>query len=197
MALIGSLCHARTGLDLRAPLLPPTMTRPWRLVLWALAAVGVVVLLVVGLAFKGAASIGRLAPALPRERLAGPPLTPNRPPAATGGRAALVTFWASWCGPCAREAPALERFSESPSGEGRLIGVDWSDGLSQARSFIRRYSWTFSNLRDSEGAVGNAYHLTGLPTTFVVDGSGHVRAVLRGPQDAGSLGRALASAGRS
>ena len=141
--------------------------------------------------------MGRLAPALPREVLAGPALTLPRPPGATGGRAALVTFWASWCEPCATEAPALERFSESPLGRGRLIGVDWSDGLTQARTFIRRYSWTFSNLRDSDGAVGNAYHVTGLPTTFVLDGSGHIRAVLRGPQDVGSLERALASAGRS
>jgi len=166
-------------------------------VLWALVGGMLVVLLALGLGLKGSASIGRLAPALPRERLAGPVLTPARPPAVTGGRATLVTFWASWCGPCAREAPALERFSESPSGRGRLIGVDWSDGLSQARSFIRRYSWTFSNLRDSEGAVGDAYHITGLPTTFVLDGSGRIRAMLRGPQDAGSLGRALASAGPS
>lgn len=196
-ALIGSLCHARTGLDLRVLLLAATMTRPWRLLLWTLGAAGLVVLLVLGLGFQGSPSIGRLAPALPRERLAGPPLTSGGRPFATGGRAALVTFWASWCEPCAREAPALERFYESPSGRGRLIGVDWSDGLSQARSFIRRYSWTFSNLRDSQGTVGNAYHLAGLPTTFVLDGSGHIRAVLRGPQDAGSLGRALASAGRS
>ena len=34
------------------------------------------------------------------------------------GRPALVVFWASWCEPCAREAPALERFSLSPFGRG-------------------------------------------------------------------------------
>jgi peroxiredoxin len=72
------------------------------------------------------------------------------------------------------------------------VGVDWSDGLAGARLFIRRYSWTFSNLRDSEGTVGNEYRLTGLPTTFVLDARGRIRAVLRGPQDEASLGRALA-----
>jgi thiol-disulfide isomerase/thioredoxin len=192
--LIGSLRNARAGVYPRV-LLPAVMARPWRLLLWALGAAGLAALLVLGLG--GAASMRRLAPALPREVLAGPPLTLARPPGDTGGHAALVTFWASWCEPCAVEAPALQRFSESPSGQGRLIGVDWSDGLTQARSFIRRYSWTFSNLRDSNGAVGNAYHVTGLPTTFVLDSSGHIRAVLRGPQDVGSLERALVSAGRS
>jgi len=71
--------------------------------------------------------------------------------------------------------------------------VDWSDGLSGARAFIRSHSWTFPNVRDAEGTVGNAYRLTGLPSTFVLDAHGRIRAVLRGPQDEGSLTRALAS----
>jgi cytochrome c biogenesis protein CcmG/thiol:disulfide interchange protein DsbE len=166
-----------------------------RLLLWTLSAAGLAALIVFGLRSQRSASVGRLAPALPREQLAGPPMALTGLQAATGARARLVTFWASWCGPCAREAPALERFSQSPTGRGRMVGVDWSDGLSGARSFIRRYSWTFPNLRDSEGTVGNQYHLTGLPTTFVLDAAGRIRAVLRGPQDGGSLGRALASAG--
>ena len=77
------------------------------------------------------------------------------------------------------------------------MGVNWSDGLSGARGFISRYHWTFPNVRDGEGTVGNAYRLTGLPTTFVLDGHGHIAAVLRGPQDQASLARALAAAERA
>jgi thiol-disulfide isomerase/thioredoxin len=162
---------------------------------WTITAVGILVALVVfGLASDRSSSVGPQAPALPRERLAGPPLTLPGLLSASAGRPALVVFWASWCGPCAGEAPAIERFSRSTAGRGRLVGVDWSDGLVGARSFIRRYSWTFSNLRDSEGTVGNSYHLTGLPTTFVLDGHGRIRTVLRGPQDERSLQRALAGA---
>jgi thiol-disulfide isomerase/thioredoxin len=103
-------------------------------------------------------------------------------------------FWASWCGPCAQEAPALERFSKTSAGRGRIVGVDWSDPeLTSARSFIRRHAWTFPNLRDSEGTVGIAYGLTGLPTTFVIDARGRIRETLRGPQSERSLQRALAS----
>jgi thiol-disulfide isomerase/thioredoxin len=156
----------------------------------ALVAIGIAALIVFGLASVHS-TVGRLAPALPGERLAGPPVTLATLRSAARGRPVLVTFWASWCGPCAREATALERFSLSPSGRGRLVGVDWSDAQSGARSFIRRYGWTFASLRDGEGTVGNDYGLTGLPTTFVVDSSGHIRAVLRGPQDVGSLTRAV------
>jgi thiol-disulfide isomerase/thioredoxin len=162
----------------------------WMLVV----AAGLVALLLFGLASVRSASVGRLAPGLPRERLAGPPVTLASLLTAARDHPVLITFWASWCGPCAREAPALERFSLSPSGRDRLVGVDWSDALPGARSFIRRYAWTFSNLRDAEGTVGNDYRLTSLPTTFVVDSSGRIGAVLHGPQDADSLTRALAGA---
>ena len=162
---------------------------------WTLAAAVLAAVAIFGLSASGSSSLGRLAPALPRERLLGPPVTIASLTTASGApttRPALVVFWASWCGPCAREAPALERFSESVAGRGRLVGVDWSDALAGARSFIRRYAWTFSNVRDSDGTVGNAYHMTGLPTTFVIDAHRRIRGVLRGPQDERSLKRALA-----
>jgi thiol-disulfide isomerase/thioredoxin len=168
------------------------LARRRRLAGWlALVAIAVAALVVFGLASVHS-TVGRLAPALPGERLAGPPATLATLRTAAAGRPVLVTFWASWCAPCAREAAALERFSLSPSGRGRLVGVNWSDARSGARSFIRRYGWTFSNLRDAEGTVGNDYRLPGLPTTFVVDSSGRIRAELRGPQDAASLTRAAA-----
>ncbi len=174
------------------------MARRLRALGWTvLACLAVAALIEFGLSAQRSASLGRPAPALPRERLAGAPLTLAGLLRAAAGKPSLVVFWASWCEPCAREAPALERFSRTSAGRGRLVGVDWSDGLAGARSFIGRYGWTFTNLRDSEGTVGNAYHMTGLPTTFVLDGSGHIRSVLRGPQDEGSLARALASVGPS
>jgi thiol-disulfide isomerase/thioredoxin len=165
-----------------------------RLLGWTiLTGLAVAALAVFGLASNHSASAGRAAPALPREHLAGPPVTLPGLLASARGRPALVVFWASWCAPCVREAPALQRFSLSPAGRGRVAGVDWSDGLSGARAFIRRYSWTFPNVRDAEGTVGNEYRITGLPTTFVLDGHGRIRSVLRGPQTEPALAHALAA----
>jgi thiol-disulfide isomerase/thioredoxin len=137
---------------------------------------------------------GRRAPALPRETLQGGHVTLASLLARARGKPALVVFWASWCDPCAEEAPALERFSKTAIGRGRIVGVDWSDARSGAIQFLRRYAWTFPNLRDAEGLVGNSYGLTDLPTTFVVDPNGRIGAALIGPQSERSLTRALAAA---
>jgi thiol-disulfide isomerase/thioredoxin len=163
-----------------------------KLLLWTVVAAAVVVLAMFGLASDRSPGSGRTAPALPRERLAGAPITLAGLLAGAGDRPALVVFWASWCGPCATEAPALERFSQSATGRGRIVGVDWSDALPGARAFIRRYSWSFPNVRDPEGTVGNQYRLTVLPTSFVLDAHGRIQAVLRGPQSEASLAQALA-----
>jgi thiol-disulfide isomerase/thioredoxin len=135
---------------------------------------------------------GQPAPALPRESLSGQAVTL----AALRGHPVLVTFWASWCDPCLHEAPALEGFSRSLGGRATLVGVNWSDpSLSAAHAFVRRYGWTFPNLRDPQGAAGLRFGLTGLPTTFVIDSSGRVRATLRGPQTQKTLASALATVG--
>lgn len=151
---------------------------------------------VLGLAGRSGDS-DRSAPGLPREPLSGSPATLTSLLSSSGGKPVLVVFWASWCGPCSHEAPALERFARSSSGRERIVGVDWSDGRSGARSFIAHYGWTFPNVRDGEGRVGNSYGLTGLPTTFVVDRRHRIVAQLIGPQTEAGLARALARAERS
>jgi thiol-disulfide isomerase/thioredoxin len=164
------------------------MRRRSKLLRWTLAALAAAAFAGFGLAATSSGPVGRAAPPLPRERLSGPV-----PPKA--GQAKLVVFWASWCGPCAQEAPALERFAQSSAGRGRVVGVNASDTLAGARRFIRRYAWTFANLRDADGNAGSEYRVATLPMSFVLDSSGHIRAELRGPQEESALSKALARAG--
>jgi cytochrome c biogenesis protein CcmG/thiol:disulfide interchange protein DsbE len=158
----------------------------------AAAVIAVVLFAVFGLA-SDEPPHGRPAPALPGQQLIGPRATVKSLVASAGGRPSLVLFWASWCDPCQQEAASIERFSQSAAGRGRIVGVDWNDGLSGARSFIAHNVWTFPNLRDAEGTVGSKHRLGGLPTTFVLDGHGRIRQTLRGPQTVSSLGKALRS----
>jgi thiol-disulfide isomerase/thioredoxin len=173
------------------------MSARLRLVVWALAvALAVAALAVFGLAGDHASS-ARAAPHLPGQALLGRPVSLSSVLAGAHGRSVLVVFWASWCEPCAREAPALERFALAPQGRGRIVGVDWSDALASAREFVKRYAWTFPSMRDGNGVVGNAYRLATLPTSYVIDARGRIRTVLRGPQTQASVARALASVERA
>jgi cytochrome c biogenesis protein CcmG/thiol:disulfide interchange protein DsbE len=165
---------------------------PWRgLVVWAGLAAALVALAVFGLSgSKG--TVGRVAPALPSDRLSGQAVSLR----SLRGRPALVVFWASWCTPCEQEAPALERFVRSLHGRARLVGVNWSDpSLSRAKAFVKRFRWTFPNLRDPEETSGQKFGVSNLPTTYAIDATGHIQAVMHGPQTQESLGRALAKAG--
>jgi cytochrome c biogenesis protein CcmG/thiol:disulfide interchange protein DsbE len=168
----------------------PRSRAPLRtLLLCAVAVIALVAFAVFGLAGSGG-RVGRPAPPLPGEHLSGSAVTL----ASLRGHPVLVSFWASWCKPCEHEAPTLERFSRGLSGHATLVGVNWNDpSLSEARAFIKRYGWTFPNLRDPQGTAGYAYGLPDLPTTFVIDSGGRLRATLRGPQTSQDLANALAS----
>ena len=184
--------RAAAGRSLSAP----PMTRRLRPMAWTLVLVAAsAALALFGLASHPAS--GRAAPALPREHLAGAPVTLASLLTGADGRPALVVFWASWCGPCAQEAPALERFSESPAGRGQDRRRRLERRAVWGACVHPALRWTFPNLRDAEGTVGNAYRLTGLPTTFVIDANGRIRRVLRGPQNEHSLQAALAAMERS
>ena len=132
----------------------------------------------------------RTAPALPSVVLT-PPRTTI---ASLRGRPALINFWASWCGPCDKEAPELARLSHRLRGRATLVGVDWNDALSGARHFISKNHWSFPNLRDGDGTVGNRYGLSGLPNSFVLDPTGRIVRILRGPQTVATFERALRAA---
>ena len=164
---------------------------PRRRALAAVAALAIVgALVAVEILSGGGSSSARAAPALPRQTL----VPPTVGIAKLRGHPAAINFWASWCGPCRKEAPGLARLARSLPARARLVGVDWNDGLSGARAFIRRYGWRFPVLRDGDGHVGDAYRILGLPTTFILDSAGRIVRVLRGPQQPATVRRALTAA---
>ena len=158
------------------------------LVVVAIIAVLIGVELLSGSSDSGA---GRPAPQLPTSVLVPPAVHLS----SLRGKPAAINFWASWCAPCRREAPDLELLNRSLHGSASIVGVDWSDGLDSARSFISEHYMTYPNLSDSDGTVGQKYGLVGLPMTFILDSKGIITDVLRGPQTAETVRRALDAAG--
>ena len=163
-----------------------------RLAVPLLIAVLVVGVIVFEVASSGAGgSAPRAAPPLPSAVLQ-PPKTSL---ATLRGKPALVNFWASWCGHCKQESPAIERLWRGLHGAVGVVGVDYSDGADQARAFIHTYGLSYPMLSDPGGTAGERFGVSGLPTTFVLDSHGRIVETLRGPQTEADLREALAAAG--
>ncbi|HEU4703293.1 MAG TPA: TlpA disulfide reductase family protein [Conexibacter sp.] len=95
------------------------------------------------------------------------------------GRWVVVNFFASWCGPCADEAPLLNRLQRRLAGRGTLVGVAWNDLTDDARGFVREHGVRYPVVRDVDRSFGDAYDVKGVPETFVIDPRGRIVVLSR------------------
>jgi cytochrome c biogenesis protein CcmG/thiol:disulfide interchange protein DsbE len=86
----------------------------------------------------------------------------------------VINFFASWCEPCKGEAKVLESAWQQYRGRVTFIGIDYNDVTSDGLKFQRAHHITFMTLRGGNGAVGDAYGLTGVPETYFVDARGRL-----------------------
>lgn len=111
------------------------------------------------------------------------------------GHPVVLNFWASWCGPCKSEAPALEREWQRYGSRGvRFVGIDKTDLASDARAFVSAHGLTFPMLADGSGDVTRSYGISQLPETYVLDARGKVVAHLAGPIDSSEFASAFRAA---
>ena len=100
------------------------------------------------------------------------------------GQVLLVNFWATWCAPCVREMPSLDRLQAKLGPEGLLVMAVSQDrkGLAAAEPFYREQG--LDNLEiflDPKGEFARAMGVGGLPTSLLVDDRGRVVGGLEGP----------------
>lgn len=90
------------------------------------------------------------------------------------GTVVLLNFWASWCIECRPEAAALEQTWQTYKDRGlKVIGLAWADGSeADSLAFIRDYNQTFLLGPDLGTRAGQAYRITGVPETYLIDQNG-------------------------
>lgn len=97
------------------------------------------------------------------------------------GTPVVVNIWASWCGPCREETPALVDAARRYGREVQFLGVDHQDGRGAAQEFLRRYDVPYPSVFDSSGAIHRSLGFIGLPDTVFYDASGQIAATWTGP----------------
>ncbi len=97
------------------------------------------------------------------------------------GKVVLVNFWATWCLPCVKEMPSMQRLKRK-LGEGELLilAVNMGDDDRSVRDFLTRVPVSFPILMDREGKASRAWKVYALPASFVLDTNGDVAYFLIG-----------------
>jgi thiol-disulfide isomerase/thioredoxin len=95
------------------------------------------------------------------------------------GRVVLINFWATWCPPCRREMPSMERLSQALKGEAfSVLAVDVGEDADTIDTFTGQLDTelSFPILLDTRSRTMQAWKVAGLPTTFLVDKRGRIVA---------------------
>ncbi len=102
------------------------------------------------------------------------------------GKPVAVVFMASWCGPCREESPEIDKFYRENADRASLLAVAVNDSEADIRAFMSQNGLTFPVMLDEDGAA-DAYGVTAIPTTVVVDAEGFVAKRLIGGTTADAL----------
>jgi peroxiredoxin len=100
------------------------------------------------------------------------------------GRWVLLTFWATWCGPCISEMPSLQRFWEDNADQGfSVLAVAVGSDAAAVQGLVSRQGLTFPVLLDVGDRVAARYQAWSVPLTYLVDPAGRLVGVVQGARD--------------
>jgi peroxiredoxin len=137
-------------------------------------------LFITGIAFAGCATsfgVGKPAPDFSLPRLGGGTVALSQ----FRGSVVVVDFWASWCGPCREELPALEKLRKEYEPRGvRFVGVNIDDDREAAAHAAEQLGLTMPIALDTDKQAAQSFQPPTMPTSFVIDRGGVVRFVHEG-----------------
>ena len=98
------------------------------------------------------------------------------------GKNVILNFWATWCGPCRYEVPALKALYDKYGDGGTVIvAVNSLDNLDAAASYAKDNDLNFIIPLDPRGVVTDLYHIRGMPTTLFINDKGIITSIKIGP----------------
>ena len=114
------------------------------------------------------------------------------------GETVLLNFWATWCGPCRLEMPAIEgRYQAFKEDEFNVLAINFDESEDAVREFRDELGLSFPLLLDPGGNVQRLYRIRGYPSTVFIDPQGVVSIVHIGLLTEGQLDNYLLELGYS
>ncbi len=100
------------------------------------------------------------------------------------GKIVLLNFWATWCAPCVREIPSLNRIYERFADKGFVVlAVSVDENEEQYREFLADAAVAFPTVRDPQRAVSSRYGTAKYPESYLIDRGGQVLRKYVGAED--------------
>jgi peroxiredoxin len=97
------------------------------------------------------------------------------------GKGVFLNFWGTWCKPCEKEMPYINRQYEVYKKQGvEVLAVNVGETKLSVQKFADRFGLTFPIMIDREDQVMNAYDVGQLPATFLIDKNGKVKKMITG-----------------
>jgi thiol-disulfide isomerase/thioredoxin len=112
------------------------------------------------------------------------------------GKAVMLNFWASWCGPCRIEMPELQRLSADLPDGTALLTVNTESSPDIAQRFLTEAGYDLPTVQDASGRAAIDYQVLSLPTTLFISPEGRVTARVSGPLTYSAMLSYLKAAGR-
>ena len=97
------------------------------------------------------------------------------------GEVVMLNFWASWCGPCRKEMPILEKIHKKYKKLGfTLLGVNVEQDTRAAKRYLKDVKVSFPILFDPANKTSKLYNVSAMPTTILIDRNGNKRFLHKG-----------------
>ena len=94
------------------------------------------------------------------------------------GKPFVMTFWATWCGPCIKEHNALDEVYQDWKDETGVkifaVSIDDSRSTAKVKPTVEGKGWDFEILLDANGDLKRAMNVSNPPHTFLFDGNGKI-----------------------
>jgi peroxiredoxin len=99
------------------------------------------------------------------------------------GKVVMLNFWATYCGPCIKEMPSMQRLKGKLADRPfDILAIDMAEEKADVEAFMQRHKIqvNFPILLDSEGTVIEQWMVSAVPTTFIIDPQGKIQYALYG-----------------